>query len=336
MAKKKKNRKAIAKRKERSKQKRKRKSKSTRINLASSQPRISYESRPAISDIETPEGFRSISMSQAMMEFSQPLMEYLEQGVVDEINDVFEIGMGLWNYALNLEGVDNQQIKNELLKQIQTTLELSEIETWNLFNEMIERKSYLFPPDIQPKNPMIMFIRKEGEYEIRPFDYTKLNYSDSPILADETDIELIVSINQMDAYIIEGAEYDEWESHFFKMQEDCSERYKNWLKGKGLEDYFAEEFPYCIGIYLNFIYQYGHDHDIILKTITEDYLEEFFGDFLLRKVLVKPHEYTQWPPAIKLFYQFLGEKGYDSKLEKLITLVDNIEPIFIEILRERY
>ena len=33
-------------------------------------------------------------------------------------------------------------------------------------------------------------------------------------------------------------------------------------------------------------------------------------DWLMRKVMVKPPEYTQWPPALRLFYRFLSEKGY--------------------------
>jgi len=32
-------------------------------------------------------------------------------------------------------------------------------------------------------------------------------------------------------------------------------------------------------------------------------------DWLMRKVMVKPPEYTQWPPALRLS-SFLSEKGY--------------------------
>jgi len=332
----KKNKKAIAKRKERSKQKRKQKKKLMRINPGASTPGISFVSRPAMSDIAVPEGYRSVSISQAMMEFTQPLLEYREQGEVDEINDIFSIGMALWNYGLALEGINTPSLKNDLIIQIQNILKLNQVEAENLFREMIERKSYLFPPDIQPENPMIMFIRKESEHEIMPFDYAKLQFSETPVLAEDADRALIASINRMDEYIIEGADYDEWESHFFEMQENCSERYGKWLKEKGLDNYYAEEFPHCIDVYLSFIYTYMHDDAITLKTITDDYFVEFFGDFLLRKVMAKPNEYTHWPPAIKFFYRFLSEKGYDLNLERLIDLLDHHEIIFIEILRKRY
>ena len=79
-----------------------------------------------------------------------------------------------------------------------------------------------------------------------------------------------------------------------------------------------------------------HSDNINLKTVSSIYIEEFFIDHLLRKVLVEPHEYTEWPPALKLFYNFLYEIGYLERLEKIIKLLDGIEPNFIGVLRKRY
>ena len=152
---------------------------------------------------------------------------------------------------------------------------------------------------------------------------------------DDKDIELIRLLNQMDDYISDNTPYDEWEDHYFKIEEKCRERYVSWLKFKGLDE-FIKDFPHNVEVYLNFIYRYTHDDEINLKIIFPIYMQEFFSDYLLRKVLAEPYEYVQWPPALKLFYQFLQEIGYIEDIEKIIKLFDALEPYFINILKERY
>ena len=49
-----------------------------------------------------------------------------------------------------------------------------------------------------------------------------------------------------------------------------------------------------------------------MLDVLPDALEEFFMDWLMRKVMVKPPEYTQWPPALRLFYRFLAEKDIST------------------------
>jgi hypothetical protein len=64
-------------------------------------------------------------------------------------------------------------------------------------------------------------------------------------------------------------------------------------------------------------------------------LAGFFLDYLLRKVMAKPPEYTQWPPALRLFYRFLAEKGYLDDPEPLIASLYAIEPDFIAWVKQR-
>lgn len=81
-----------------------------------------------------------------------------------------------------------------------------------------------------------------------------------------------------------------------------------------------------------------HDDLVLLRFVPAEYLIEFFDDFLFRKVFCEPFEYTYWPPALKLFYRFLGEKGYTSLPETahMTGALDAISPHFLEILQERY
>ena len=55
----------------------------------------------------------------------------------------------------------------------------------------------------------------------------------------------------------------------------------------------------------------------------------------MRKVMVKPPEYTQWPPALRLFYRFLSEKGYLNNPESIIAGLQAIEPDFIALVKQR-
>ncbi|MBW2054219.1 MAG: hypothetical protein JRF62_10610 [Deltaproteobacteria bacterium] len=70
--------------------------------------------------------------------------------------------------------------------------------------------------------------------------------------------------------------------------------------------------------------------------VPDIYFLEFFEDFLLRKMMVEPMEYVYGPPALKLFYRFLHEKGYLDNPEDMIRKIDKLEPYFIEVLRKQF
>ena len=91
---KKKKKKVITKRKSQVKAKQQKRAK---IKSLKSTPNIQFVKRPAISDIATPPGFRAVSMSQGMLEYAKPIMDYVEKGIVDDANDAFQIVMPLWN-----------------------------------------------------------------------------------------------------------------------------------------------------------------------------------------------------------------------------------------------
>ena len=55
----------------------------------------------------------------------------------------------------------------------------------------------------------------------------------------------------------------------------------------------------------------------------------------MRKVMVKPPEYPQWLPAVRLFYHFLSEKSYLDDPEPIMAAVHAIEPEFIAMVKQR-
>lgn len=298
------------------------------------EPQIIY--RPGLPHMGAPEGFRSISMSQAVMEYAKPLIELVEDNEKG-LNDVLQISMMLWNYALSVEqDGEDRIIEKEILKGLEANLDLDKSEAQALFTKMIQRRSYLFPPDKQPKaGTPFMFIRKEVRHLIKPFDYKNLLLSNEIIPPDQNDRDVMNKIDRLDSYIYQGTEYDRYENLFLSLKDECQDQFKKWLIAKGLKD-DVQDFSSCLNAYFDFIYGYMHDDIVVLKSIPNIYFVEFFEDFLLRKVLTEPNEYVYWPPALKLFYQFLYEKGYLENHEEIIEKIDRVEPYFIKVLKKQF
>ena len=180
---------------------------------------------------------------------------------------------------------------------------------------------------------MTMFMRKEVEYLITPFEESQLHLSDAIIPPNDDDDTFVKALEELDARIDFGEDYGDWESDFFAIKALCCERYDHWLQAKGVPETWSDQFSACLESYLTFIYQY--DAGSVLDVLP-DAIEEFFMDWLMRKVMVKPPEYTQWPPALRLFYRFLSEKGYlDNNLVPILQGLYAIEPAFIALVKQR-
>lgn len=312
------------------------KKRTLRLVKSSSKPKPNIIYRPGLPHMGAPEGFRSISMSQAMLEYAKPLMELVED---DEkgLDDAMQISTVLWNYSISVEdGNEDKKVEEKILKTLKKAFGLDKSEAHTLFTKMVERYSYLFPQDIQPEPGLpFMFIRKEVRHLIRPFDYKKLELSDEIIPPDQNDRDVIGKIKRLDRNIYNATEYGKYEDLFFSLKDECQDLFEKWLIAKGLKG-DVQDFSFCLHTYLDFIYGYMHDDIVILKSVPNIYLVEFFEDFLLRKMMVEPNEYVYWPPALKLFYQFLDEKGYLDNHKKMIEKIDSIEPYFIEVLKKQF
>jgi hypothetical protein len=263
--------------------------------------------RPGMPYLGAPEGFRSISFSQAIMEYGAPLVEQAKNDKA--IDSALQLASMFWNYALSVrDGKVDRKIEKEIVKGVKSVLGLNIEETQKLIQTMVERYHYLFPEDIQPKPPSpFMFIRKEVRHLIRPFDYDKLNISNQLIPSDTDDQDAIDKLIQLDTLVMDQADYKQFESLLTEVKDRCEERFRQWLIAKGLSEH-AADFADCPFIFFDFVYGYMHDDVIVLKTVSDRYWMEFFEDFLIRKMMAAPAEYILWPPALKLFYRFLHEK----------------------------
>jgi hypothetical protein len=295
------------------------------------QPLIPFFDRSAFADIEAPKGFRPVTATQALVEFAEPLRESIKDEELEEINKVLNLAMQIWNFTN--PKVLQKPSPEEIIEQIGETLGIDEIDAAELFDRMVERKAYLFPDEIQPDDPMTRFMRKEVDYLIAKFDEAQLNMSEEPIPPDRNDQKVLADLRRLDQALANGEEYAAWEKLYFSVEKACCNRYYEWLKAKGVPEEYCQRLPFCVETYLNFIYRYQAD---TLLGITDFEVEEFFMDHLLRKVIIHPHDYVYWPPALRLFSTFLSEKGYLADPQPFIDLFDEIEPEFIEVLKRHY
>jgi hypothetical protein len=328
----KKKRKAIEQRRAQAKGKKRRK---PQAKSPRPKPKVQHMYRPALSDIEAPEGFRAVSMSQAMMEYTKPLLQYVKGDSFEELNEVMQLAMPIWNYSLQSSRPEHKEKKEAIINHIGKTLKMNEQESTELFEMMVHRKEYLIPQQIQPKIPQIMFVRKEEQFLIPEFDYGSLHLSEEDYTPDGEDKKLLQMLNKMDKYVVDGVAYDEWEDYYISFEEKCREGFEKWLACRGVKNY-SEDFSGNITSYMDFIYRYIHEDVVILRSVQPVYVIEYFTDHLLRKVMVDPPEYIKWTPSLKLFYRYLHEIGYVDEPEKFIVMFDEIEPHFTEILRKRY
>jgi hypothetical protein len=145
-----------------------------------------------IADIEVPDGFRGVSISQALMMFAKPLMDNAGDCDFKGFSEIFVISILIWNYEiLERVGLNRvREIKKKIITAMKGILGLKVAESEELLQKMLDRKGNLFPADIQPDHP-IMFMRKELSHPIVSFNYDGLKYSLEPIPPDEHDYAAI-------------------------------------------------------------------------------------------------------------------------------------------------
>ena len=286
-----------------------------------------------MADITAPEGFQVVSATQGMMSFLEPLFAYSQSDDMEEMDRLMGVGVAIWNFTLPQIPARAKPAKEELIELICETLELDEDLALAFFDEMIGRKAWLFPEDVQPANPAMLFMRKEEVMVIERFDEADLNLSETPIPPDKDDHRMLDILCRLDQAIMNGDDYDKWEDLYFSAEDQCCQQFDIWLGKKGVPDELCQQLPFCVQIFLDFVYRYTANRFL---DITEHDLVDFLRDHLLRKVMIQPADYAYWPPALRLFATFLHEKGYLDNPQPFIALLNDIEPEFIETLKKQY
>ncbi|MBF0495007.1 MAG: hypothetical protein HQK58_00300 [Deltaproteobacteria bacterium] len=301
--------------------------------------------RPMMDHPDLPEGFQEVGLMEAMTEFGKPIMDLIDPNDRKGMKKLFEVATAIWTYTILIEDPDEDEDELDagvldpepVIKIIKKQLKLDQNQATELFYMMLERKEYLFPSDIQPESGLALFLRNEGPSAITEFDYSRIEILDIPAAPPVPDANLASMMNQMDQYIYDQAEYDDWESDFFYMEKECTGIFSSWIEEIGLPEFY-EEFAFYAQMFIEFVYQHEHPEVVVLKSVSPVNLEEFLFNYVLRKVMIEPDEYVNIPPALKLFYRFLYEKGYldENQSNSIIKHIGDLEPGFIDALRKKF
>ena len=331
--------KPVSKNQKKSKSKKQTKKPLKLVKLANQSHHGLFPASVSHADIQPPDGFRSVSTTQALMEYASPIMDIapLPTNDIKRANEILNVATEIWNYTID-ESIlkEGKKSEKEMLSLISQRLGLDQDKANEFLSMMVERKDFLFPDEVQPKGYPFMFLRKQVSYLISKFNNEELNLSKKILDPNVTEIGLVENIDRLDQYIVASADYGQFEKLLLKVQDTVFDRFKIWLSKKGVSKH-QEQFAYMAGVYLEFMYGYEHEQPLILKEGPGKYLVEFTVDFILRKVSFEPWEYTLVPSALRLFYTFLYEKGYFHEPPNVMTeFIDRLEPRFIDILKERF
>jgi hypothetical protein len=262
------------------------------IITGKAKPDMQFVERPPIFAMDAPKGFRATSTSQAIFDYAEPIMKHINPNDPEGMNLSFGLATQIWNYTLTVEdGKEDIKLKKDILKVLISKINMNPDDADKFIMAMIDRKNHMLPPDIQPEQTNVVYIRKEISHLIKEFDYRKIEIPDEPIPPDNKDKKLVENIRRIDTYITDGVDYSELEKDCIAMEEECGRRFNKWLNDKGLHDELVMDFPFHVEMFLTFVYRYIHDEIVLVKSVPEEYFAEFYLDFILRKVVAKPHEF---------------------------------------------
>ena len=278
-----------------------------------------------------PEGFRAVPFLDALMAIAEPLREFARAENEQAAERLMSVMMDIWNFTL--PGVPAHQKKtcDELIERLCDAYYLDETDAEELLDDIIERKAHLLPDEIQPDDPQIMFLRNEQECQITPIDDAHITFQVAALPVTPEDDALLQQLRRLDGMLADGEAFERWETLYFDAERACGERFFEWLNAKGVQEEYANAFPYCIEVFLNFIYRHNAG---TLEILQYHELEDFLLHHLARAVEIRPEDYLFWLPAIRFFYHFLGEKGYLNNPQHMIQMMNSIEPEFLAYLKE--
>jgi len=327
----------VGKRRQRANEDRKRRRKLKVIKLKEHAAQAATARRAPLAEMEAPDGFRTVSTSQAVMAYAAPLME--KAGTEPQLQAAFQAAMGCWNYSLAVQEGDREReraLEADLLATLRARFDMEETAAREFLAMMAARYDHLFPEAIQPRGTPFTFMRKEAAHPIRPIEEDRLDLDPAPVPLTPQEEWLLRDLRELDALVEEEADWDAVEGRFTAVKDPLRDAFQEWLTAKGLEESLAAELAGCLFIWLDFVYAYDHAEDTRLAAVPASSWQEFFLDFLLRKMVVDPPEYVTWPPALKLFYRYLHDRGYLEDPQAMERSIARMEPDFYEFLERQF
>lgn len=162
----------------------------------------------------------------------------------------------------------------------------------------------------------------------------KNHHRSRTIAASAEDLKVVHNLNRLDHLVMKFGDPEKYDELLWEVQQGIMERLDIWLSLKGIRRE-RRAMVTCADVYLTFIYGVKHEKPLTLKRALGENLVAFMFHYLLRNRTIKPCECAFYPSAIRLFYMFLQEKGYQiPRARIMVALLDKIEPCFLYWLRE--
>jgi len=267
-------------------------------------------------------GYRIVGPAQAMVDYAKPLLDKAESD--EDFNKALTFAQLLWNFAL-IEDIEDRDLKKseKLKKEINKLADdFDVLGTENIVDIMLKRFHLMFPevgkvPSFHIRERVIDI----EEYE--PFDESTIHISEDKIAPTKKEIELTGALSK----IYPGSD----ESRLSKWQDEILGCYVEWCVAKGVPDDRASDFAFLVSAYLNYLS--GYHGETVSEDTTTYIVQEFMRTHFIRKTALPAQEKTMMPFALKLFMQYLDEKGIVSGAERVGRIVESEQSTFQNNLR---
>ncbi len=261
------------------------------------------------------DGYRIIGPAQAIMDYAQPLMG--EAGSQEELNDVFQMANLFWSLAITQR---REPEKFDKLKK-KTINDLDVPEPEELIDMMLERFDLMFP-DVGRQPSFYIKERVIDIEEYEPFDESTLHISEDKIPPTEQETRLARTITRIDP----GDE-----SKFIELLEELVDCYCRWCDAKGVPHDKIWSFGFAVSSYLDFLMNYCG------KAVSADtpkkVVQEFMHVYFIRKTSGAAAGKTMMPCALKLFMQYLDEKGIVRGTQRVRKIIASEQDAFQSTLK---
>ena len=262
------------------------------------------------------DGYRIVGPAQAMVDYAQPLMG--EVNSEKELNDVFQTAQLCWTLAISQRREPEEFVK--LKKKAINDLDVPEPEKF--LDMMIERFDLMFP-DLGRQPSFYIRERVIDVEEYEPFDESTLHISEDVIPPTEREKSFAKALKRVDPYDDES-ELAEWQNELV----NC---YAEWCDAKGVPDERIWSFGFAVSAYLGFLRDYHEE--VVSADTPREVVQEFMHVYFIRRTAGEAAEKTMMPCALKLFMQYLDEKGIVTGAERIRKIIASEQDKFQRTLR---
>lgn len=255
------------------------------------------------------DGARIVSPAQASMDFAKPLWEEFPPETPEQAQNLLNIGMGLWNLALERRrGSESQELRKTVLDALIDSGVPSPAE---FLDRMIERHVAMFPDAGSGRGSF--YEREIVVDELpawTPFVEDRLPQENPPAGDTDADQAALRVAGEFDGLLRKG-DTDALLGDLQRIGGTIEQGFGDWLERWGVEADDAVSLAEVVGMFLHFLAQYRGEP---LDEQPEAAGSEFLMTWLFRKARIDGRTHSAAPAALELFGSYLDALGHTEAL----------------------